>query len=123
MFDDAKYIAKTENGQPITVPVTNLNLSPKLSEDRGREWMHGHYQEQSRHSHPIVTSDQDLDDDAMTDTGRTDDDPVEDAFRQVLNNHDSSENDGVEDGDEDEIVWNPRYFCPFITRCIDVTLD
>lgn len=39
--------------------------------------------------------------DAMTDTGRTDnDDPVGDAFRQALNMED--------DEDREVILWNPR---------------
>ncbi|KAH7882894.1 hypothetical protein F5I97DRAFT_1900415 [Phlebopus sp. FC_14] len=46
----------------------------------------------------------DQDDDAMTDTGRTDDDPVGDAFRQALDERGDSEDD--EDGEV--ILWNPR---------------
>jgi hypothetical protein len=47
----------------------------------------------------------DLDDEVRTEAGRTDDDPVGDAFRQVL--------DGSDDGtEEDEIVWDPRYEVP-----------
>lgn len=42
------------------------------------------------------------DEETMTETSRTDDDPVRDAFRQVL---DGSDKDMDED-DEDEIVWN-----------------
>lgn len=46
----------------------------------------------------------DREDDAMT--YRTDDDPVGDAFRQVL---DGSDRDiDIDDDQEDEIVWNPR---------------
>lgn len=110
-FDGAKGMAKAENGQPTAISATNSNLPPNLPEERGREWMHRHHQEhhQDSHPHPMVTSDQELDDDEMTDTGRTDDDPVGDAFRQVLDNHDLSENEEMEDDeDEDEIVWNPR---------------
>lgn len=43
------------------------------------------------------------DDDNMTDITRTEDDPVEQAFRTVLGA--SAEVD--EDDEEDEIVWNP----------------
>ena len=43
------------------------------------------------------------DDDTMTDITRTEDDPVEAAFRTVLGA--SSE---LEDDEEDQIVWNPR---------------
>ncbi|KAL0945768.1 hypothetical protein HGRIS_012057 [Hohenbuehelia grisea] len=46
-----------------------------------------------------------VEDDSLTEnTSRTDDDPVGDAFRQVL----GDEELGDEDEDEDEIVWNPR---------------
>lgn len=45
-------------------------------------------------------------DDAMTDTGRTDnDDPVEDAFRTVLNAEAQDEDDEL---DDDVVVWDPR---------------
>lgn len=44
----------------------------------------------------VSTGSSEFDDDARTETT----DPVGDAFRQALN---------VEDDDEDEIVWNPRY--------------
>ncbi|KAG1752084.1 hypothetical protein EDB19DRAFT_1903483 [Suillus lakei] len=44
--------------------------------------------------------------DAMTDTGRTDnDDPVEDAFRTVLNAEAQDEDDEL---DDDVVVWDPR---------------
>ncbi|KAG1743739.1 uncharacterized protein EDB91DRAFT_1274594 [Suillus paluster] len=44
--------------------------------------------------------------DAMTDTGRTDnDDPVEDAFRTVLNAETHDEGDEL---DDDVVVWDPR---------------
>ena len=51
--------------------------------------------------------DLDVDEDAMTETtSRTDDDPVGDAFRKVL---DGSDGDLDEEGQEDdEIVWDPR---------------
>jgi hypothetical protein len=50
-----------------------------------------------------------VDDDAKTETdARTDDDPVGDAFRQVLEAE-------PEDDEEDEIVWNPRFiYCSFL---------
>lgn len=44
------------------------------------------------------------DDDAMTTASRTTDDPVGDAFRQVLDASDEEE----EDDDDEEIVWDPR---------------
>ena len=48
----------------------------------------------------------DREDDSMTETSRTDDDPVGDAFRQVL---DGSDRDiDIDEDQEDEIVWNPR---------------
>lgn len=47
------------------------------------------------------------DDDAMTDTTRTDDDPVGDAFRQALDGSVGEVEDEEEDGD-DKIVWDPR---------------
>lgn len=46
----------------------------------------------------------DRDDDMMTEASRTDDDPVGDAFRQVMD----GSHDDIDDGDDDEIVWNPR---------------
>ncbi|KAL4076715.1 hypothetical protein V8B97DRAFT_2004429 [Scleroderma yunnanense] len=120
VFGDAKYTAMVENEQPIVLVTNSLapglqadpTSPPNFSKERGREWMHRRHQEYLQHPHPepVVACDQELDDDAMTDTGRTDDDPVRDAFRQVLDNHDSSENgEGMgNDEDEDEIVWNPR---------------
>lgn len=47
----------------------------------------------------------DNDDDNMTQTSRTDDDPVRDAFRAALGSVDS---DGEDEEQEDEIVWDPR---------------
>lgn len=45
-------------------------------------------------------------DDAMTDTGRTDnDDPIDDAFRTVLNAKAQDEDDEL---DDDVVVWDPR---------------
>lgn len=46
-----------------------------------------------------------LDDDAMTDTGRTDDDPVSDAFRIALDDHGSVD----EEDDGEVILYNPRF--------------
>lgn len=43
-------------------------------------------------------------DDAMTDTNRTDDDPVGDAFREALDDHGS-----VDDDDGEVILYNPRF--------------
>ncbi|KAG6380081.1 hypothetical protein JVT61DRAFT_8163 [Boletus reticuloceps] len=46
----------------------------------------------------------DPEDDAMTDTSRTDDDPVGDAFREALDGHGP-----VDDEDDGEVIlWNPR---------------
>lgn len=44
-------------------------------------------------------------DDAMTDTTRTDDDPVGDAFREALDGRRAVDDD--EDGEV--ILWNPRF--------------
>jgi len=57
---------------------------------------------------PSVTKDGqsdigDREDDAMTETDRTDDDPVGDAFRQALDG-----SDGDTDDQDDKIVWDPR---------------
>jgi len=47
-----------------------------------------------------------VEEDAMTDTGRTDnDDPVEDAFRTVLNAEAQDEGDEL---DDEVVVWDPR---------------
>jgi hypothetical protein len=46
----------------------------------------------------------DREDDTMTETSRTDDDPVGDAFRKVLDDSDID----MDEDQEDEIVWNPR---------------
>ena len=57
---------------------------------------------------PSVLAVPDNEEDAMTEaTSRTDDDPVRDAFREVLG---SGGSDQVmeEDDRDDEIVWNPR---------------
>jgi hypothetical protein len=59
-----------------------------------------------RHSRSNQSDIGDHEDDAMTETSRTDDDPVGDAFRQVL---DGSDRDvDIDEDQEDEIVWNPR---------------
>lgn len=48
---------------------------------------------------------EEIEDDAMTDTSRTDDDPVGDAFREVLDDHRA-----VDDEDDGEVIlWNPRF--------------
>lgn len=44
-----------------------------------------------------------MDDDNMTDITKTEDDPVDQAFREVLGAADEGEED------EDEIVWNPGF--------------
>lgn len=41
----------------------------------------------------------------MTDTGRTDDDPVGDAFREALDDHGA-----IDDEDDGEVIlYNPRF--------------
>lgn len=45
--------------------------------------------------------------DGMTESGRTEDDLLQDAFRQALGDGDEDEGDD-DDDDGDEIVWNPR---------------
>lgn len=56
------------------------------------------------HEGSLRNGNADYEDDNMTETSRTDDDPVGDAFREALNG-----SDGDEDEQEDEIVWRPRY--------------
>lgn len=51
--------------------------------------------------HAMYPHPMEREDDVMTEASR--DDPVGDAFRQVLDGSDRM------DSDEDEIVWNPRY--------------
>ncbi|KAG0699067.1 hypothetical protein DFH29DRAFT_877551 [Suillus ampliporus] len=54
----------------------------------------------------LVPREAHMEEDAMTDTGRTDnDDPVEDAFRTVLNDETQDEGDEL---DDDVVVWDPR---------------
>jgi len=60
---------------------------------------------------PSVTKDGqsdigDREDDAMTETDRTDDDPVGDAFRQALDGSDGDTD--IDDDQDDKIVWDPR---------------
>jgi hypothetical protein len=56
----------------------------------------------------LMPSESHVEEDAMTDTGRTDnDDPVGDAFRTVLNAEEHSEGDELDD--ELEVVVYPRY--------------
>lgn len=50
----------------------------------------------------------DPDDDGMTETSRTDDDPVGDAFRKVLDGSDRDEEEDQEEEGDDQIVWDPR---------------
>lgn len=58
----------------------------------------------------------------MTDTGRTDnDDPVEDAFRTVLNAkaQDEEEDDDDDELDDEVVVWDPRLNSTcFIYMCL-----
>lgn len=55
--------------------------------------------------HPAIPNNEE---DAMTEaTSRTDDDPVRDAFREVLGSG-GSDQAMEEDDQDDEIVWNPR---------------
>ncbi|RDX41864.1 hypothetical protein OH76DRAFT_1489122 [Lentinus brumalis] len=64
------------------------------------------------HSQGIET-----DDDNMTDITRTEDDPVDRAFREVLGAADE-----VEEAEEDEIVWNPGPRDPAIIAAIPAVL-
>jgi hypothetical protein len=60
----------------------------------------------TRNSQPNQSDIGDREDDAMTETDRTDDDPVGDAFRQVLDG--LNKDIDIDEDQEDEIVWNPR---------------
>lgn len=79
-------------------------------------------------SHPDPPRVRDSDDDNTTQTSRTDDDPVRDAFRTALQPLESEVDDDDDDDDdqEDEIVWNPR-FVNFsrlrIARCILILMS
>ncbi|KAH9941546.1 hypothetical protein B0H21DRAFT_893308 [Amylocystis lapponica] len=50
----------------------------------------------------------DTDEDNMTDTTRTDDDPVRDAFREVLSFTPGDDHEENEEDEEDIVVWDPR---------------
>ncbi len=52
----------------------------------------------------------DRDDDNMTDITRTEDDPVDAAFRKAL----GPPTDAGDDDEGDEIVWEPRLVLPFV---------
>ena len=56
------------------------------------------------------------DDDNMTDITRTEDDPVEAAFRTVL-----GASTDAEDDDNDQIVWNPRCVFSSLSSYDDLT--
>ena len=66
-----------------------------------------------REPRPVET-----DDDNMTDITRTEDDPVEQAFRMALGA--SAE---VDEEDEDEIVWNPGLVSPFYIGALYLTIS
>ncbi|KIO02509.1 hypothetical protein M404DRAFT_147748, partial [Pisolithus tinctorius Marx 270] len=94
LLDDAGFETGTKSSSFIPPaamsPSSNLAFLPELPDERKHERVHQQ------------------DDDVGTDAGRTDDDPVGDAFREVLDNRPSSESERDEDEDEDQIVWNPR---------------
>ncbi|KAI6041559.1 hypothetical protein EDC04DRAFT_3139688 [Pisolithus marmoratus] len=115
LLDDGRITVGTKSTSFVapaptaTSPLLNITISPQSSDERhrpvhGLRQPHGH-RDLAQH---VLTSDQEQEDDVGTDAGRTDDDPVGDAFREVLDNRalSGSEPDGDEDGDQ--IVWNPR---------------
>lgn len=59
---------------------------------------------ETRVDHLVRQTTTDADDDNMTETTRTDDDPVRDAFRQALNGSGSEDEEEM----EDEIVLYPK---------------
>ncbi|KAG6333715.1 hypothetical protein ID866_5373 [Astraeus odoratus] len=123
VFHDTRTTEATKKGSPAVAKVTvspDAGLSPKILGERGQEWT-PREQQYIQHHTPMMASE--LDDDAMTDTGRTDDDPVRDAFRQVLANDASSEDEGIgDDEDADKIVWNPRPLVSPPKACLPDTL-
>lgn len=114
LLDDAGFETGTKSSSFITPaamsPSLNLAFLPELPDERKHERVHRLQQPPGQRGLPehMVTSDHEQDDDVGTDAGRTDDDPVGDAFREVLDNRPSSESERDEDEDEDQIVWNPR---------------
>jgi len=75
-------------------------LKTSSSHDGGKRVTHSHLSQSIRDERFKIYSVNERDEDAMTErTSRTDDDPVGDAFRQVLD---------ADLDDDDEIVWNPR---------------
>ncbi|KAI6100937.1 hypothetical protein EDD16DRAFT_1731534 [Pisolithus croceorrhizus] len=116
LLDDARFVIGTKSTSPIAPTPTAASpppspaFSPKLLDTRGQPHPYPLRQprEQRRVTQSMVVSDQEQEDDAGTDACRTDDDPVRDAFREVLDNRASSGSELDEEEDEDQIVWNPR---------------
>lgn len=116
LLDDTRFKIGTKSTSsiaptPATLsPSPSLAIPPKLLDPRRQPRAHRPRQPRGRRglSQHIVMSDQEHEDDAATDVCRTDDDPVGDAFREVLDNRVSSGSELDEDEDEDQIVWNPR---------------
>lgn len=80
--------AQAIGAEAVKTPITHVVSSPDVF-----------------NSTPLETC---AEDDAMTDTGRTDnDDPVEDAFRTVLNAK-AQDEDEDEELDDEVVVWDPR---------------
>ncbi|KAG1802098.1 uncharacterized protein HD556DRAFT_1438136 [Suillus plorans] len=83
---DAQSQAKAIGAEAVKMPVTPIVLCPDVLDLM-----------------PLETC---AEDDAITDTGHADnDDPVEDAFRTVLN---AESQDEDEELDDDVVVWDPR---------------
>ncbi|KAI6132944.1 hypothetical protein EV401DRAFT_1915091 [Pisolithus croceorrhizus] len=116
LLDDARFTIGTKSASPIAPtpstasPLPSLAFSPKLLDTRRqpRACRLRQPHEQRGLAQPIVMSDHEQEDDAGTDACRTDDDPVGDAFREVLDNRASSGSELDEEEDEEQIVWNPR---------------
>ncbi|KAI6014465.1 hypothetical protein BKA83DRAFT_4111127 [Pisolithus microcarpus] len=116
LLDDSRFKIGTKSTSSIAptpaAPSTSPSLAfpPKLLDARRQPRARRLRQPRGQRglSQHIVMSDQEQEDDAGTDVCRTDDDPVGDAFREVLDNRVSSGSEMDEDEDEDQIVWNPR---------------
>lgn len=116
LLDDARFTIGTKSTSSIAPtpaaasPPPSLAFSPKLLDARRQPRARRPRQPRGQRglAQHIVMSDQEQEDDAGTDACRTDDDPVGDAFREVLDNRASSGSELDEDEDEDQIVWNPR---------------
>jgi hypothetical protein len=57
---------------------------------------------------PLETDEEETQSALETESIRTDDDPVSDAFKKVLLDG-SEDSDDDDDDEQDEIVWDPRY--------------